>query len=790
MTSKKLVWGFPPEAFEPQLLPDVDRKFVLESELKAFEKALNAPDPLNTSLGPTASAKVSAPPPPPQTTKRFSLAVGSFRDDASAVAAAARAVVGDIQPLQTPAHIRPLQTPAPRRELPDAQNNRTPANSKTYRDSQPDGSKKGEGAPLAARTQDEIGDGFFIQIARWPLFFFAISCLALLAAAYFLVRSYIYTYEYFFKWRGEMRKLRRRMQRTSNYREWVAAAKELDGYLGGQSWREDNSFAYYNWKTVKRVWDQMRELRLQAEKEESRGPQIGGGAAGDLKSLLEACVKYNFVGVDNPRLYSHTYYGTKNLVQNYIDEAYLSKQLLLGSNRLPTHEKRALFKHCNANYGRTALCLSGGAACAYYHIGVAKALLDADLLPDVITGTSGGALIASLLGTRTDKELSKLLVPAISVRIRACQEPITVWGPRYWKTGARFDSIDWARRCSWFTRGSMTFREAYERTGRILNISCVPSEPHSPTMLCNYLTSPDCVIWSAVLASAAVPGVLNPVVLMTKLPDGSLTPWAFGHRWKDGSLRTDVPIKALNTLFNVNFTVVSQVNPHINFFFFSSRGSIGHPVTQRKGKGWRGGYLVSMLEHFLKLDMIKWLKFVRHAEVLPRPMGQDWSQLWLQGFGGTVTILPQAVPSDFVYILSDPDSLRLARMIHEGQQSTFPKMKFIANRLRIGRLIEHGRQRTRPWAPRGSIQSIMSEEDLTSLLGKETSAMPPTPQTPTSATAGTEEGDRDYDDMSPGTEVAPADDMSPGTAVAPADDFPEKGLFVDPWGHPLQGAQV
>lgn len=79
-----------------------------------------------------------------------------------------------------------------------------------------------------------------------------------------------------------------------------------------------------------------------------------------------------------------------------------------------------------------------------------------------------------------------------------------------------------------------TFREAYARTGRILNVSCVPSDPHSPTILLNYLTAPDCVIWSAVLASAAVPGILNPVVMMMKTSSGALTPYSFGHKWKDG----------------------------------------------------------------------------------------------------------------------------------------------------------------------------------------------------------------------------------------------------------------
>ena len=412
-----------------------------------------------------------------------------------------------------------------------------------------------------------------------------------------------------------------------------------------------------------------------------------------------------------------------------------------------------MFKGICANYGRTALCLSGGATFAYYHFGVVKALLEVDYLPDIITGTSGGALVAALVATRTNDELKELLNPALAHKITACREPFTVWFWRWYKTGARFDSVDWAKQCAWWCHGSLTFREAYERTGRILNVSCVPSDPHSPTILCNYLTSPDCVIWSAVLASAAVPGILNPVVLMMKNRDGSLEPYSFGHKWKDGSLRTDIPIKALNLHFNVNFSIVSQVNPHINLFFFSSRGSVGEPVTHRKGRGWRGGYLGSATEQYIKLDLTKWLRVLRQLELLPRPLGQDWSQLWLQTFGGTVTIWPKSIPSDFLRILSDPDPPRLARMIHEGQQSAFPKVKFIMNRLKVERLVEQGRRETRdrrnagdlftalgngegastmgngrhPLAPsssggagdrRGSIESILSEDDLRSLLIK------------------------------------------------------------------------
>jgi predicted acylesterase/phospholipase RssA len=378
------------------------------------------------------------------------------------------------------------------------------------------------------------------------------------------------------------------------------------------------------------------------------------------------------------------------------------------TTQLPLEQKQTLFKHLHANYGRTALCLSGGATFAYYHFGVVKALLEADLLPEVITGTSGGALVASLVATRTNEELKQLLIPALAYKIKACSEPMSTWLVRWWKTGARFDSIDWARQCSWWAHGSMTFREAYERTGRILNVSCVPADPHSPTILCNYLTSPDCVVWSAVLASAAVPGILNPVVLMMKNKDGTLSPYSFGHKWKDGSLRTDIPIKALNLHFNVNF-------PHISLFFFSSRGTVGSPVTHRKGRGWRGGYLGSATEQYIKLDLTKWLKVLKHLELLPRPLGQDWSQLWLQQFSGTITIWPKSKPSDILRILADPDPDRLARMIHEGQQSAFPKLQFIANRLKVERMIEKGRREMMS-IRKGSMENIIDEDDLQSLL--------------------------------------------------------------------------
>ncbi len=80
------------------------------------------------------------------------------------------------------------------------------------------------------------------------------------------------------------------------------------------------------------------------------------------------------------------------------------------------------------------------------HFGVVKAFLDANLVPRIITGTSAGALIAALTCTHTNEELREILVPELANKINACGEPISVWATRFWKTGARFDAVDWARK--------------------------------------------------------------------------------------------------------------------------------------------------------------------------------------------------------------------------------------------------------------------------------------------------------------------------------------------------------
>lgn len=147
----------------------------------------------------------------------------------------------------------------------------------------------------------------------------------------------------------------------------------------------------------------------------------------------------------------------------------------------------------------------------------------------------------------------------------------------------------------------------------------------------------------------------------------------------------------------------------------------GRPVAHRKGKGWRGGFVLSASEHVLKLHLSVNFKVIRDLDLLPALLGQDWSSVFLQRFSGAVTIWPKTRYGlflqpflafvthvrltlvflfplrfwDWVRILTDPDRKELARMIRVGQGVTWPKVKMIHNRVRLERKIEEDRKACR-----------------------------------------------------------------------------------------------
>lgn len=537
--------------------------------------------------------------------------------------------------------------------------------------------------PVYSKTtplQDDYSVSF--HLLRFPLLIGILSWTFFLSILYFFVRIAVTLSERFrINLDCKRKRLVCKLEESKSYAEYVTNAKKLDKYLGLDQWRKDDRFKYYDWKTIRNTINKLKKYRSQ-------------NRIDDIMVLLQSCVKSNFAGIENPLLYSHTYFGTKILIDDYLKEVIKSLNFVINSDKVTYNEKKLFFRILDKNFGRTCLVLSGGASFCMNHFGILKALIKNDLMPEIISGTSGGGMLAALAATRTNKELLSLITPKLVKQIHPFDESFIDGVRRWWRTGARFDSLEWARQAQWWTMGSTSFKECRERTGKILNISTVPHDIHSPTILCNYITSPNCTIWSAMLASAAVPGILNPVVLMQKNKD-KLEPFSLGSKWKDGSLRTDVPLSTLNMYFNTKFSIVSQVNPHVMLWIFKNRGDIGNPILRSRGpksKAFRGGFILSYLENLIKLEIIKWLKLMKEFQLFPNFLQSDWSNLFLQKFDGTITLFPKINPDDYRYILSNPTEERLEKIIYNGEKVAWPKLEFIRHRLTIERAIHVGRR--------------------------------------------------------------------------------------------------
>lgn len=176
-------------------------------------------------------------------------------------------------------------------------------------------------------------------------------------------------------------------------------------------------------------------------------------------------------------------------------------------NSLPSFHKEkviAFLKRARAAYGRTALCLSGGAMMGLYHFGIVKALLEMGSLPNIISGTSAGSVVGAIVCTRTDEEIKRDLDPAIlATKLKCFALPWSQRIKNLWTKGCMLNYEDWRELIRWFTCGDMTFAEAFKKTGRVFCITlckslscrkssfreniahkcCIPSQPPLPKRL-------------------------------------------------------------------------------------------------------------------------------------------------------------------------------------------------------------------------------------------------------------------------------------------------------------------
>eukprot|EP00922_Rhytidocystis_sp_ex-Travisia-forbesii_P048573 GHVS01072328.1.p1 GENE.GHVS01072328.1~~GHVS01072328.1.p1 ORF type:complete len:872 (-),score=191.14 GHVS01072328.1:466-3081(-) len=369
---------------------------------------------------------------------------------------------------------------------------------------------------------------------------------------------------------------------------------------------------------------------------------------------------------------------------------------------------RSMLHDGTCQWGCTALILSGGAMLGMHHFGLCETLLQVgadnrkragggcsdSVMPNVVCGTSAGAVVAAWLCTHTEEELLKEINAEHISKAFAALRPNN-WFHRLWRilrVGYMCDVPHWTKQARRLY-GDLTFLEAYEKTGKVLNICMTRAEggDGSPLLL-HYKNAPNVAIYSAVLCSSSFPFLAYPLQLKEKCEDGELVESCEfeGSFYHDGSLSGDIPISQLRECWGVTFTIVSQVNPHIfPFCGLRAHGEAGAPVAWRGAAGrWRAGFIMSGLELFFKENMRFLLRLIALLDVSPTYRGINCGALALQSYGGDVTIHPRSLSWRHSRLANDLTESEVEWYIQEGRIMTYPKMSLIINRMRIERALE------------------------------------------------------------------------------------------------------
>jgi len=261
------------------------------------------------------------------------------------------------------------------------------------------------------------------------------------------------------------------------------------------------------------------------------------------------------------------------------------------------------------------------------------------------------------------------------------------------------DSFASSGRCCSKYFGTLTFREAYLRTGRTVNINVSQStlgggpNARRVALLLNHLTAPHVLIASAVHASCCLPTVLKPAELLKKDPQtGAIEPFlpatdpSSRACWIDGSFTADVPRKRMAELFNVTQLIVSQTNPHVA------------AANQHEGAAF--GY-IRRQQNVICHDMLSRLWKLSKLNLLPRLYATDIKGLALHNtYTGNVTIWPDVgFPFILPAMVRNPKPPEMERYLQKGRLATFPKMSQIEHLLAIERALRDGLMRLNTNSP-------------------------------------------------------------------------------------------
>jgi len=348
------------------------------------------------------------------------------------------------------------------------------------------------------------------------------------------------------------------------------------------------------------------------------------------------------------------------------------------SSPIELKEYTLFFKELRHSLGNTALLLSGGAALGVFHIGIIKAMHEQGLLPRIIAGSSAGAIMAAIVGCTPESEFSRLLrLDGVNIQMLEEETPpdrqgswLYPWARklgRLFSQGVIFDA-EVLRRSLRENIGDITFLEAYRLTNRVLNVTVSSGTNYEMPQLLNYLTAPNVLVWSAVVASCSLPALFASAPLLAKDHHGASVPWTLtDERWIDGSVENDLPMARLSELFNVNHFIVCQVNAHVYPFVSSSPRQNGSIIRKTML------LLRSELDHRLDQAIAVGL-FPRAAKILKSVLNQRYE--------GDITIVPELhLWSDVLHMLVDPPPSKILETIRRGERATWPKLAVIRSQL-------------------------------------------------------------------------------------------------------------
>lgn len=425
--------------------------------------------------------------------------------------------------------------------------------------------------------------------------------------------------------------------RATSYKQWAAATQQLDALQGKLIWKSDPFSPFYDHA---RIAGSLHALRQLVDKRDVCG----------LMTFLRSNLRRNLHGIDNPALYANLQLGTKALIEDYVAEVCEAINCVCEVED-PSVDSMTILTFLSETrhaYGRSAFMFSGGGTLGLYHTGVLKVLHEEGLLPKILSGSSAGAIFASIAGSKTDEELKAMFANYADSLDLAFFNPegkpefVSARLKRFFTKGHLMDIKclqDALRR----NLGDWTFEEAYDRTGRIINVSVSPSlSSFDSMMLLNYLTAPKVLLWSAASASCAIPGIFGPVELMAKNDKGEIVPYhTKGVSWIDGSFFHDLPKQKIAEMFNVDHFLVSQVNPHTLPFIYPNI---------RESTGILPDLMRLILTHFRSFcaNVLSLNLYVLRPLALLRPILN-------QTYRGDITFVPEGWKwSDYLSVLSNP----------------------------------------------------------------------------------------------------------------------------------------